>query len=342
MTVKKRLPELDCLRGIAATMVMIFHFTLGHPNLQVLGLGLTGVELFFVISGFVIFLTIERTASYKSFLLSRFARLYPAYWVCVTLTTACIILWSWLVKVPIHFPHLTDYLVNITMFQYYTSVKSIDGVYWTLAVEMLFYFFILLIYLFKLIRKIEFVGFLTVLFCLLFETVVKTSAYPLYVVLGRYLPILLYFPLFMAGIVFYKIKFHNTSVYRLLLLALCLITQILLFSSTGKIQFITQFQYAIAMGTIFLVFLLYCFNKLNFIVNGVTSFMGSISYSLYLIHGYISVFILIPILTHSRYFHINFWIAVLFIVTPIMLIAATLINKLVEVPAMRYIKRKFQ
>src|ERR1700679_1685854 len=95
MNVKGRLLELDCLRGIAVTLVITFHFTLNEPNLRrYFRFDCAGVELFFMISGFVIFLTIEKTTNYKDFLLSRFSRLFPAYWTCVTLTTLFIICWS--------------------------------------------------------------------------------------------------------------------------------------------------------------------------------------------------------------------------------------------------------
>jgi len=341
MKVKKRLLELDCLRGIAATLVMYFHYTIGHTHLLLFKLGCIGVELFFVISGFVIFLTIEKTTNYKTFLLSRFARLYPAYWACATLTSACIICWSVIVKTPIVFPQLQDYLVNLTMFQYYFNVKNIDNSYWTLIIELLFYLFILVVYLFKKIEKIEILGFIIVLFCLTYGTVIKTYAYPVYSFLGGYLPIVPYFSLFIAGITFYKIKFDKINTTRLLLLTLCLLTQIILFTSTGKVQFITHTEYAAVLCLIFGLFFLYCFNKLHFIVNRVTLFMGKISYSLYLIHGYIGFYLLIPILMHSRYFHLNFWIAVVFVVTPVIIATAALINKFIEVPVMKYLKQRF-
>ena len=341
MIVKGRLAELDCLRGIAAIFVVVFHFTLGQKALNgFFNLGCTGVELFFMISGFVIFLTIEKTTSYKKFLWSRFARLYPAYWVCVTLTTLAIIIWSAIVKTPVTFPGIKDYLANLTMFQYYFNIKNIDGVYWTLIIELLFYLFILIIYLLKKTLKIEIIGFFITLICLAYGTVIKTMAPNIYNHLGEYLPILSYFPLFISGIVFYKIKFYKINALRVLLLALCFITQILLFESTGKIVFISQTQYTIIVAVFFVVFFLYCFDHLQFIINRGTLFIGKISYSLYLIHDYISSYLLIPMLTHSRVFHLNYWIAVLIFVTPLVLILAALINKFIEVPAMKYLKGK--
>ncbi len=134
-----RLLELDCLRGIAATFVMFFHFTAGQAGIAYKWIfmgGCTGVELFFIISGFVIFLTIEKTTSYKTFLIARFARLFPAYWVCVTLTSLVIISWLLFTKQTIIFPNVKDYLFNLTMLQSYFHVDNIDGVYWAMFEQL--------------------------------------------------------------------------------------------------------------------------------------------------------------------------------------------------------------
>ena len=87
-----RVKELDALRGLAALMVMWYHFTAFRPQ-AALGFtyGLTGVDLFFVLSGFLIagqlFATINRgrNISVKEFYLKRFFRIIPAYAVVLAL-----------------------------------------------------------------------------------------------------------------------------------------------------------------------------------------------------------------------------------------------------------------
>ena len=70
-----RVVELDALRGLAALAVVAFHYTTlygelyghsGPPPLS-FGFGNYGVHLFFLISGFVIFMTLERTRSAMDF-----------------------------------------------------------------------------------------------------------------------------------------------------------------------------------------------------------------------------------------------------------------------------------
>ena len=76
-----RVVELDALRGLAALAVVAFHYTTHYGNeVGHLGdmpvsfdFGNYGVELFFLISGFVIFMTLERTRTAMDFVVSRFA-----------------------------------------------------------------------------------------------------------------------------------------------------------------------------------------------------------------------------------------------------------------------------
>src|SRR3954454_2537178 len=89
-----RFQELDVLRGLAALAVVLFHYLTRYDQIYTprgdvpfgFPFGTSGVELFFVISGFVIFMTLARCASASDFLISRFSRLYPTYWAAVLLT----------------------------------------------------------------------------------------------------------------------------------------------------------------------------------------------------------------------------------------------------------------
>ena len=98
-----RVNELDLLRFIAAFMVVMFHYGFrGHAadGYSLLSLptyatvskyGYLGVELFFMISGFVILMTAS-SGSLKKFVISRIVRLYPAFWACCTITFIAILI----------------------------------------------------------------------------------------------------------------------------------------------------------------------------------------------------------------------------------------------------------
>src|SRR4051812_27686862 len=90
---RTRLSELDALRGMAAMAVLLFHYT-GHAVRYFhdfpfyWSLGNRGVQLFFGISGFVIFWTLDRSSTLADFAYSRVTRLYPTYWLSLMLVSA--------------------------------------------------------------------------------------------------------------------------------------------------------------------------------------------------------------------------------------------------------------
>ncbi|MGO1590680.1 acyltransferase family protein [Ancrocorticia sp.] len=139
---------LDFARFVAAFSVVMYHYTLRDtgqwpestrqmfPDLSLISsYGYLGVQLFFIVSGFVIFMSTEgKTVS--SFIASRVARIFPAYWLAV-LGTAC--LRTWLAPELGQGPSFSQVLINLTMFQVPAGVPHVDAVYWTLWVELVFY-----------------------------------------------------------------------------------------------------------------------------------------------------------------------------------------------------------
>ncbi len=100
---RSRVSELDLLRFFAAFSVLLYHYTfrgyaagdmsiMPYPLLAPISkYGYLGVDLFFLISGFVILMSAS-SGSLKRFAISRIVRLYPAFWVCCTVTFIAIIL----------------------------------------------------------------------------------------------------------------------------------------------------------------------------------------------------------------------------------------------------------
>ena len=84
---KKYVPEIDALRAVAVILVLLFH---AYPT-SVPG-GFIGVDIFFVISGYVIsrtylFKLLRRESTLAAFYAARFRRLAPALFACVAVTT---------------------------------------------------------------------------------------------------------------------------------------------------------------------------------------------------------------------------------------------------------------
>ncbi|MFI8388424.1 acyltransferase family protein [Streptomyces sp. NPDC085540] len=141
-----RLAALDGVRVLAALSVLFYHyfalesawgkapaeiFPTAHPFAVY---GWVGVEIFFLVSGFVICMSAwGRTVG--DFAVSRVSRLFPAYWAAVAFTTLVLYAWPEVRQVKA-FSHV---LVNLSMLQGGLGVPNIDDAYWTLFVELKFY-----------------------------------------------------------------------------------------------------------------------------------------------------------------------------------------------------------
>ncbi|MGY5765687.1 acyltransferase family protein [Brachybacterium sp. DNPG3] len=146
-TRSRRFLELDGLRGIAAVLVVGSHLTFAYDSkypgesapFASIAWGAYGVQLFFFISGFVILMSAQRAKSSSDFVISRFSRLFPVYWLAVTVS----IIVSILFRVPHTDVGWAARLLNYTMVQRLILVPNVDEVYWTLSIEMQFYALIL-------------------------------------------------------------------------------------------------------------------------------------------------------------------------------------------------------
>ena len=159
---RNRVNEIDLLRFLAALAVVFFHYAFrgyaadGLTILPYLSLssvakyGYLGVQLFFMISGFVILMT-AANGSLQDFVVSRIVRLYPAFWICCTVTFLFIVL----LGEPIYSASLGEYLVNLTMLSGIVGVESIDDAYWSLFIELNFYGLVTVVLFFKKIHSAE-------------------------------------------------------------------------------------------------------------------------------------------------------------------------------------------
>jgi peptidoglycan/LPS O-acetylase OafA/YrhL len=138
---KARVQALDALRGASALAVVVHHlpFIFHHPDWLVgdgfTRFGVFGVQMFFVLSGFVIFMSLQRAKSVAHFLLERVIRIYPLYAASVVVTTIAVYFTSdagagWLAigATNLLFVHR---LLGLAV--------HVDGVYWTLQIEAAFY-----------------------------------------------------------------------------------------------------------------------------------------------------------------------------------------------------------
>lgn len=340
-TSPKRYEELDALRGIAALMVVFFHFTLGRPEAKLgFKLGTTGVDLFFIISGFVIFMSLTKVKTSLDFVINRVSRLYPTYWTCVTFTFILLSINSIYLYKGAGQIDLIQYLGNMTMFQFYLKIPDLDGPYWTMIIEMIFYIGILFLFHFKMLKYLNITGIGASIFVVIITSFWGEILFIKRIING--IPLLQFIPLFFAGTIFYKIYTGKSRILEnYSILIICLVCQILLYNYSGRSYlFISQNEYALMLTLYFFLFTLFVNGRLKFIVSKTTLFFGKISFALYLIHQYLSIGFIIPILTNT--FQVNFWIAALLFALPLIIGSAAFITYYIEVPLSKRMKEKLR
>jgi peptidoglycan/LPS O-acetylase OafA/YrhL len=273
---KQHVSVLSLLRGLAALSVGLYHFTgavlpkLHIPEIHaIFANGWLGVEVFFVISGFIIPYSLVGknygTNNFFAFMRKRLIRINPPAYIAMILVLiqGCIIDYV----ISHHILYTADVSVgqiisNALFIVPFTQYKWIVGIFWTLAIEFQFYIFIGLF------------------FNILFE---RSSIYAfllIFLILGfiQYLPfqsnehIFRFSSLFaMGGItLFYYINKINILKYLSILIIL---------------SFVAYFELNLYMALIGLgTALCISFVKIN---NVFFDFMGKISYSFYLVHALI-------------------------------------------------------
>ncbi len=297
-----RFYEIDLLRFLAALSVVFYHYTYrgaARDNLspvqfwrlgQVSRYGLLGVELFFLISGYVILLSAQGK-TVRQFLISRVTRLYPAFWVACTLTFAAERIWGPAgagERLPIQLhATLEQYPYNMTMLVEFFGKIMLDGSYWSLTVEITFYFLVSLLIAYRLMRHVDWFLAGWLLYVAIAGAVPEVTPFS-----QLFFP--RYAPYFAAGMLFYLLQQPQGRTWRrygLLLAAYVLALQAGVTQAremSGFYQDTIARSVELAIITIFFgLFFLIAFRKINLSRFSWLSWLGALTYPLYLVHQHI-------------------------------------------------------
>ena len=352
---ESRVAVLDGLRAVAILLVMAFHYgvrwTPPHSDadlypyqgffthLPVLGpvldYGWAGVELFFVISGFVICMTLERCNSAWDFARRRLARLWPAMLVCAAITLIVSQFGPAQWKVGPLSVVSSLLFIDPNLFGSWFHVSGlgwVDGVYWTLWIEVRFY--IMAAILFALFRK-RFLPALTVVTAASFLAGVRLFHYQ-----HRDWAWLLLLPTFLPYFTFGVGLFRANAARRLTVEtgAAMGISTLIIFAQ-GWLSFDYPaggpIGFAIVNAVILTAFVLFALGSplVRPFGWGPLARLGEASYSLYLIHSVAGI-VLIRILSG-----VMPWPVALALVTAAMIALALALFRWVEVPGKRLILR---
>ena len=342
---RPRLYVLDGLRLVAALYVVAYHYTAfdlhdphpwGRPVHDIFpffgrisAYGFLGVQLFFLISGFVICMTAwGRTP--KEFLISRVTRLFPAYWFAILATTCFALAFggSWLRGGLT----VSQTATNLTMMEDPLKVMETDGVYWTLWCELVFYLLFLVVVQQGLTYK-RVIGFAGI--WLLAGVIGAQSGSALLNTLtmpGQA-------PYFAAGLAMYLIHRYGPDLITLGTVGLCWLLS--LHQLTLQLPGISDnvghpLHYSVAAAFVtgcYAVLLAAATHRLDWIRwSGLTT-AGALTYPLYLLHEHIGWSLIDHL--HGR---VPAW-PLVGAVTVLFLYAAWLVHRFVERPMARYLKR---
>lgn len=324
-----RLGSLDALRGLAALGVVLFHYLpyydklFGHsfeiPQLltDALLFGRYGVHLFFILSGFVIFMTLERTRNAAWFGLARGVRLLPALWAGIILTFISV----HLLGPESRAVSLETALLNATLLHEYLGAEHVDGAYWSLVIEVTFYSWMaLLFYSLRDWSRLRIALWAWVLMS--YAGVIWWQQIPDGLeFLVKDLMFVKYAPLFIGGMLIFRIyRYGRPSVGDAVLLTLAVCHGL----------FAYKLPYSLFVLGCFTVFSLAVAGQLNWLANRPMLWLGSLSYSLYLVHQNIGY----GVITWSYNAGLPGWLGVSFAVGTAFVLSS-LIHYSIEKPALR-------
>lgn len=294
----EKLHFVDSIRGIAVLLVILVHasqYVTGLPPIanKLLAQGSRGVLLFYIASAFTLFLSLNnrKEENYLSYFIRRFFRIAPLYFLAILVYLVANGLGPryWLGdQIEVTVANIISHFFFLNGVNPYW-INSIIGVEWSVAVEMMFYLFVPL--LFSKIKSLQqamvFLG-VAVGFSfgmnLVFSNAELITDERLW---ADYLTIWFphQLPIFALGITFFflwkegSIKnsilqlFSNKKIMKVCLLMLCF-SMVLI---EKNITFI--------FGVIFLFYSYYLFTKQpKVFVNNILGYVGKISYSVYLTH----------------------------------------------------------
>lgn len=289
-----RIAHLDGLRGIAIIWVMLFHsysrwpeyldFVSTTQEIAILKYGYLGVQLFFMISGFVIFMTLDKSENYTNFIKKRWLRLFPAMLIATILIYSTASFFS---ERPGGIPSLINTVPGLTfispeLIRFFSGnyIGGLEGAFWSLYVEVIFYILIGLVYFFigrKYCIPALFISFLMFYLSFALNKFGFSWPYDLIGALG-----FAHYPWFIVGCVIYELlnKRGNILINSIAIISVLLALARVVFTNGADITLILFYSGVL----IVFVYSFYSQKIQKILSNKILLTIGFVSYPLYLIH----------------------------------------------------------
>lgn len=324
---ERHIYELDYIRAISAIFIVLYHYTtqydtsIGHLSAWPIAFpwGCWAVNTFFLLTGYLTVRNFKEGGF--TFALKRFARLWPAFAVCVVITSVCMAL-----LMPERLRSASDILLNLTMFPGYLGAEAVDGVYWTLPLEIIFYFWIMVFMIGKRKRQAEnlLLVWATMAVALNLCHWFEINAMP--IKLLRLVLIPERASCFILGAALHL--FHNRKWGKWLAIALCILGTLI---AQGLEVCLWTIAWAALIWAVTTGRLRFALKNSNILHKSIL-FLSGISYTLYLLHQFIGFAIIQKIEQMGA--KSELWI---FLPMAVSVILATAVHYTVELPVGRWL-----
>lgn len=313
----QRIQFLDGLRGIAILMVVLYHtyssawqelvpFYQSTFNFPLIKFGDLGVPLFFIISGFVIVMTLEKCKSLSDFMFKRWLRLFPAMLIATLLILITAPLFTARPLGEVNFIDSLPGLTFISHFFYKTVIGSevsvLENGFWSLFVEVKFY--LLAGWLYFLIGQKRMIIALAIMFFsfVAFGLIQSRLSPETAVVMMEVMDCLdyQYYGWFAAGALFYR---YYNSKHAMTLIAAVLMA-LLSARTWGGLMSQTMLVFIVIIGIFAGAMVSEKLQKI--LSNKVLTFVGFISYPLYLIHENMMISSIVQL--HEQFASVNVYV----------------------------------
>ena len=292
-----RIVYFDGLRGIGILSVILFHaysrwgeiesFKQSEFLSNLFSYGWLGVNLYFCISGYLIYMTLIKSENFLMYSFARLLRLGPAMF----LVSIIIFLSAFYIpERPLGIPNIKDFLPGITFLGpglvneiFNIDAKSLDGAFWTLYVEVRFYIISGILYFFLKDKNLYGLFIMFILYFVLLLLFKLNINNIFFLTIEKYL---LYFSAqhygwFLIGIFFYK-YIQSSDIKNLFIIILLSLMIFLIDFFWGVIG------YGKIIGSIIVILIfiapVFIYKIRLFLSSRILLFLGFVSYPLYLIH----------------------------------------------------------
>lgn len=271
-----------------------------------LDFGMFGVSIFFLISGFIVPFSVNRSKeSIISFLVKRFIRIFPLYIIIFSFTFLTLSLYAYYRTG--EYPYsIKQYLIQASLQRDWFWVSSIDGISWTLEIEIKFYILYAILMLIKKTdspKVISGISIVTAFACIIYNTTqaeILSVNRNLYIILGVLTLSMTYIIFIFIGLAIYQFYTGNWSKETLLVvMQVLVVTFIISILNSSSSNIILKFIINYGGGLLIFINAYLLREKWHRKIN-LFNFFAKYSYVIYLIHG-INGYILMDILVRKGF-----------------------------------------